>query len=67
MIRGRRRARARIARELHDVVAHRCRVIVVQADAAEDALDRAPGRRGKALRAIRTSGREALAEMRRML
>ncbi|HEX7804808.1 MAG TPA: histidine kinase [Cellulomonas sp.] len=59
--------RARIARELHDVVAHSLSVIAVQADAAEAALARDPSRAGEPLRAIRGSAREALVDMRQML
>lgn len=59
--------RVRIARELHDVVAHGLSVIAVQADAAEAALARDPGRAGAPLRAISASAREALADMRQML
>lgn len=59
--------RARIARELHDVVAHGIGVIAVQADAAEAALERDPARAEAPLRTIRGSARDALAEMRRML
>jgi signal transduction histidine kinase len=59
--------RARIARELHDVVAHNVSVMVVQADGASYALDRSPERTRQALAAIASTGRQALAEMRRML
>jgi signal transduction histidine kinase len=59
--------RARIARELHDVVAHSLSVIAVQADAAEAALARDPSRAGEPLRAIRGSAREALVDMRQLL
>jgi signal transduction histidine kinase len=59
--------RARIARELHDVVAHGVSVIAVQADAAEAALEHDPARAGAPLRTIRGSAHEALGEMRRML
>jgi signal transduction histidine kinase len=59
--------RARIARELHDVVAHGVSVIAIQSDAAEAALDRDPALAGPPLRAIRGSARDALAEMRRLL
>ena len=57
--------RARIARELHDVVAHNVSVMVVQADGASYALDRSPERARQALAAISSTGRQALAEMRR--
>jgi signal transduction histidine kinase len=59
--------RARIARELHDVVAHGVSVIAVQADAAEAALEHDPARAAAPLRAIRGSAHDALGEMRRML
>ena len=59
--------RARIARELHDVVAHNVSVMVVQADGASYALDSSPERARQALAAIASTGRQALAEMRRML
>ncbi len=59
--------RARIARELHDVVAHSLSVIAVQADAAEAALARDPSLAGEPLRAIRGSAREALVDMRQLL
>lgn len=59
--------RARIARELHDVVAHHVSVMVVQADGAAYTLDRDPGRAREALAAISGTGRQALAEMRRLL
>jgi signal transduction histidine kinase len=59
--------RARIARELHDVVAHGVSVIAVQADAAEAALEHDPARAATPLRSIRGSAHDALAEMRRMV
>lgn len=59
--------RARIARELHDVVAHGVSVIAVQSDAAEAALARDPELAAAPLRTIRGSATEALAEMRRLL
>jgi signal transduction histidine kinase len=59
--------RARIARELHDVIAHNVSVMVVQADGAGYALRRDPERAGQALTAISRTGRQALAEMRRLL
>ena len=59
--------RTRIARELHDVVAHGLSVIAIQADAAEAALDREPGLARTPLATIRGEAREALAEMRRLL
>jgi len=59
--------RARIARELHDVVAHNVSVMVVQAEGAAYAMDSAPENTRKALGAIAETGRSALAEMRRLL
>jgi signal transduction histidine kinase len=59
--------RARIARELHDVVAHNVSVMVVQADGATYALDQDPESARKAMMAIAQTGRTALTEMRRML
>ena len=59
--------RARIARELHDVVAHNVSVMVVQADGASYALLSDPDRARAALAAIASTGRQALTEMRRML
>ena len=58
--------RARIARELHDIVAHSVSVMVVQAGAAEKSLDD-PEYVRKALASIRTTGSSALAEMRRVV
>jgi len=59
--------RARIARELHDVIAHNVSVMVVQADGASYALRSEPERARQALAAISGTGRQALAEMRRLL
>jgi signal transduction histidine kinase len=59
--------RARIARELHDVIAHNVSVMVVQADGASYALQAEPERARQALAAISRTGRQALSEMRRLL
>ena len=59
--------RARIAREMHDVVAHNVSVMVVQASAARRMIDRDPDRAREALASVEQTGREALSEMRRML
>lgn len=59
--------RARIAREMHDVVAHGLSVIVVQADGARYAAATSPAAATDALGTIAATAREALGEMRRML
>jgi signal transduction histidine kinase len=59
--------RARIARELHDVIAHNVSVMVVQAEGASYALDNSPETTRRALGTIAETGRTALAEMRRLL
>src|SRR5205823_6368619 len=58
---------ARIARELHDVVAHALSVIVVQAGAADDAFELDPTRAREPIRAIDSAARAALADLRRVL
>ncbi|RAG80597.1 sensor histidine kinase [Streptacidiphilus pinicola] len=59
--------RARIARELHDVVAHNVSVMIVQADGASYVMDSSPEQAREALGTIAATGRQALAEMRRLL
>lgn len=59
--------RERIARELHDAVAHHVSVIVIQAGGGLRALEGRPADARKALESINESGREALTDMRRML
>jgi signal transduction histidine kinase len=59
--------RARIARELHDVVAHGLSLMVVQAEAAEEMLTRSPEAAVLPLHRVQDTGRQALAEMRRLL
>lgn len=59
--------RSRIARDLHDIVAHGMSVMVVQAGAAERLVATQPDRAIEALRQVQVNGRQALTEMRRML
>jgi signal transduction histidine kinase len=59
--------RARIARELHDVVAHQMTVMTLQAEGARRIAKEADRRVVEALDTIRSSGHEALSEMRRMV
>jgi signal transduction histidine kinase len=59
--------RRRIAREMHDLVGHSISVMVVQAGGARRILDRDPDRAVEAAVRIEATGREALAEMRRLL
>jgi signal transduction histidine kinase len=59
--------RSRIARELHDVVAHAVSVMVVQAGAAEQVVDDDPAFARQALANIRSTGADALGEMRRVV
>jgi signal transduction histidine kinase len=58
---------ARIARELHDVIAHSVTVMVVQAGAASDVFERRPDQARAAIASIEEVGRATLAELRRLL
>lgn len=59
--------RTRIARELHDAVAHSVSIIAVQAGAAEQLIERDPEQAREHMAAVRRTSREAMAEMRRVL
>ncbi len=59
--------RARIARELHDAVAHSIGVVVLQARGARKTMQTDPGAALEALDAIEATGTQALAEMRRLV
>lgn len=59
--------RARIAREMHDIVAHSVSVMVALSDGAASALDRAPDASRRALAELSATGRDALADMRSVL
>lgn len=59
--------RARIAREMHDIVAHNLSVMIALAEGATYAMDTSPDRAAEATRRVSATGREALVEMRRLL
>jgi signal transduction histidine kinase len=59
--------RARIAREMHDIVAHNLSVMIALADGATYAMDDSPASAAQATRRVSATGREALEEMRRLL
>ena len=59
--------RSRIARELHDVVAHCVSVMVVQAGVSEAMLDHSPENAREPLRAVQKTGQQAISELTRML
>src|SRR5262249_1808219 len=59
--------RLRIARELHDAVAHNIGIVALQAGAARRVIDPQPTRAPAALKGVETSSRETLSGLRRML
>ncbi|MFE3992818.1 sensor histidine kinase [Streptomyces goshikiensis] len=61
------RERARIAREMHDVLSHAVSIMIVQAEAGPVAVRRAPERAEAAFEAIAETGRDAMAQLRTML
>ncbi|MFF1914334.1 sensor histidine kinase [Streptomyces sp. NPDC058239] len=61
------RERARIAREMHDILSHAVSLMIVQAEAGPVALRTAPERAEAAFDAISETGRDAMVQLRRML
>jgi signal transduction histidine kinase len=59
--------RDRIARELHDIIAHSVSVMTIQAGAVEEVLDRDPDKARQAAASIRRTGRQGEVELRRLL
>jgi signal transduction histidine kinase len=59
--------RARIAREMHDIIAHNLSVMIALADGAAFAAERSPGQSITAMQNVSATGRQALTEMRRLL
>jgi signal transduction histidine kinase len=59
--------RARIAREMHDIVSHNLTVMIALADGARYALESSPERASDAIERVSSTGRQALVEMRRLL
>jgi signal transduction histidine kinase len=59
--------RARIAREMHDIVAHNLSVIIALSDGARYTMESSPQRAAQAVERISSTGRQALLEMRRLL
>jgi signal transduction histidine kinase len=61
------RERTRIAREMHDIVAHSLSVVIALADGASMTVDQDSGAAAEAMRTVSATGRQSMAEMRRLL